>query len=146
MRTNLLFAAAMCGLIILGAATLVANRLLFAEQQGLQDVFSIIWSAALCVVLYKMLRNFWPSGAKATGHQVTYSSFLFLTEVVAVLALVMAAIVASIVLTSEGSNPQLVLAAAFVGGSALALLLLPRLVRLLNRRSAQVEKADRRIS
>src|SRR5207245_3297575 len=91
MRTNFLFAVAMCGLIILGAATLIANRLLFAEQQGLQDVLSIIWSAALCVVLYKVLRYFWPArnGATSNWQQSAYSSFLFITELVAVLGLIL---------------------------------------------------------
>ncbi len=134
MKTNILFLLAMCGLIILGACTLVVNRLLFANQQGLQDVFSVIWSAALCVILYKVFRALWPSTGKQSWQQSAYGSFRFVTELIAVLVLVFSAVVASVLLTSEGSNTQLVLVTGFVGGSALALLVTPRVMRVLNRR------------
>jgi hypothetical protein len=142
MRANFLFLAGLCGLIILGAATLFVNRLLFADQQGLQDVFSIIWSAALCVALYKLMRAVWrpAKGEKAGWQHTAYRSFRFITELVAVVGLVLAAVVASVVLTSEGSNTQMVLAAGFVGGSGLALLITPRVMRLLNRRTGRLEK------
>ncbi len=142
MKTNLLFVAAMCGLIVLGAATLIANRLLFAEQQGLQDVFSIIWSVALCVLAYKVLRYLWPASttSQRSWQQNVYSAFLFITEILALVALVFAAVVASILLTADGSNTQLILVTAFVTGSGLALIAVPRVVRLLAHRSARTAR------
>jgi hypothetical protein len=140
-KTNLLFIAAMGGLVILGAITLVINRLLFGNQPAVEDVLSIVWSVVLCIIAYKMLRYIFPArgASKQEWQRNVYGALLFLVEVFAVLTLVLVAIFASVMLTTPGGSDQFVPAAGSVAFLAVALLFVPRLVRLFTHHPVQVE-------
>jgi hypothetical protein len=61
-----LFVTVMIDLTILIGVTLVADRVLFANQPGLENVFSIIWTIAFGVALYRLM--LYTARTKKTAH------------------------------------------------------------------------------
>ena len=61
-----LFVTVMIDLTILIGVTLVADRVLFASQPGLENVFSIIWTIAFGVALYRLM--LYTARTKKTAH------------------------------------------------------------------------------
>ena len=61
-----LFITVMIDLTILIGITLVADRVLFANQPGLENVFSLIWTVAFGVALYRLM--VYTARTKKTAH------------------------------------------------------------------------------
>jgi drug/metabolite transporter (DMT)-like permease len=131
-NTNLLFILVIIGMTFLSAATFIANRVLFADQPGLEDTFSLIWTVALGVILYKLLRFVFAAKATtpAEHRQSIYGALIYLIEVIAVTTLVIVSILFATTLTAApGQNTQLILATAVVGLLALSIPVGIRLMR-----------------
>ncbi len=137
--TKVPFALAVFGLMILAAILFVVTQLVFRDQPDVQKIFSLIWTVALGVLLYRLLvtRRSEQGQVKRTD---LYGLMRFMVELIAVVTLLFAAIMASVVLTSPGNNAQLALTIAITGILAVLLLLIPRLLRLFTRHDSSVDK------
>ncbi|SRR5258706_11521189 len=141
-NSSSLFAVALCGITILGAAMFVANRLLFANQPGIENVFSLIWTVVLGIILYRLLLH--SVGPKNTSHRERqrnlYSSLIFICEIMAMVVLLFTAILFTVTLTSGTNQTQLLMVTGFVGLLSLSLPISLRVLRALNHQVVRVEE------
>jgi hypothetical protein len=137
-----LFAVALCGITFLGAAMFIANRLLFANQPGIENVFSVIWTVVLGIILYRLLLH--AVGPKNTSRRERqrnlYSSLIFICEIMAMVVLLFTAILFTVTLTSGTNQTQLLAVIGFVGLLSLALPIGLRVLRALNHQAIRVEE------
>ena len=89
-NSNALFALIVLGLMMLTAVTFIGNRLLFANQPDIENVFSIIWTVVLGVILYRLMLYIAPTKnpTRAEWRRNFYGGMIFLCELLAVVALV----------------------------------------------------------
>jgi hypothetical protein len=130
------------GVIVLGGAMFVANRMLFINQPGVENVVSIILTIALGVILYKLLAHTM-APKNSTRREVRrnlYGSAIFLCEMMVILVLLFTAILFTVTLSSGENQPSLSGLLAVVGLLALSLPLGLGLLRSLSRRTQQVEE------
>jgi hypothetical protein len=139
---NVLVAVGLCAMVLLGAVVFVANRVVFAQQPAIENVFSIIWSVILFAVLYRLLAVALRSktGSRQEWRRNLYGSFIFIAEMMSVLILLSAAILFTVTLTSDVKQTQLLLLIGVVGVFALALPLGVQLARAFNRRQLQLQE------
>src|SRR5438270_156576 len=85
-NSNALFALIVLGLMMLTAVTFIGNRLLFANQPDIENVFSIIWTVVLGVILYRLMLYIAPTKnpTRAEWRRNFYGGMIFLCEVLAV--------------------------------------------------------------
>ncbi len=132
---------AILGLTILTAVLFVTTQVVFWDQPDVQNLFSIIWTIALVVLIYWFLWRGRTTG-DASNRLNLYAVIRFMFELIAVLTLLFTAIMASVVLTSPGSSIQMIAMLVITGMLSLLLLIIPRALRLLNRQDELV-KPDR---
>ncbi len=141
-KNRVLLVAATFGFMILASAMFIGTRLAFRDQPDVENVFSIIWTAALAVALYQLWRN-WvatKSPSRQDRQQAVYGIIRLLMETIAVLALLFTAIMTIVVLTSPGDSSQLILVVGITALLALVLIVIPRITRVLDRRALRVDK------
>jgi drug/metabolite transporter (DMT)-like permease len=139
---NLLFLLAIIGITFLTALTFIAARLLFADQPGIENVFSLIWTGAMLAALYKIMRYLFPGKkpGEVVARQDMYGALVFVCELIAVLVMLFSAIFLAITLTSDGGgNTQIAMIVGVMGVMALAVPLGVRLIRMLMRRNMQTQ-------
>jgi hypothetical protein len=133
------FAVIILGIMVLGAIMFVATQLVFRDQPDLQNLFSIIWTIALGVLIYRLFLN--ARSTRDPSKPVNLFGLIrFLMELFAVLTLLFTALMASIILTSPGNNLQLAVTVGITAFFALLLLVTPRILQMLNRREQMAEK------
>ncbi len=141
--TKVPFVVTILGLMILAAVLFVTTQLVFRDQPGVQNIFSIIWTVALAILIYRLLLN--GRSANDPAHAANlYALIRLMIELLAVVTLLFTAIMATLVLTSPGSSIQLVMTIGITGLMALLLLIIPRALRVLNRRD-QLAKEQQEI-
>jgi hypothetical protein len=139
-KGNLLFLLAIVGITFLTAITFIGARLLFAEQPEIENVFSLIWTVAMLVALYKIMRHLFPAKkpGEVVARQDMYGALVFVCELIAVLVMLFSAIFLAITLTSDGgTNTQLAMIVGVTGVLALAVPLGVRLIRIVTQRNMQ---------
>jgi hypothetical protein len=138
MKNNgVLFVGIILLMTILTAMTFVGSRVLFSNQPGIEDVISTVWTVALVVVLYKLMRLSTPSkdATRNEMRQNMWGNLVFLCEMLAVVCVIVFGLILGNVLTS-GSTPTPMLFA--IGFLALLSASVPagvRLIRVINRQS-----------
>src|SRR5436305_2070059 len=102
MKKSTLLVIALVGMIILTSVLFIANHLLFASQPDIENILSIVWTIALAVVMYRLLRYTTPAktGVPAEWRRNLYGGLIFLCEVLALVTLIITAIIFSTRLTS----------------------------------------------
>ena len=144
-NTKLPFTLTVAGLAILSAVILIMSRFLLADQPQIEDVLSFIWIAALAIVLYKLLVYFFSPHATtstetsaADQRKNLYGTLNFMFEVLALIILVLLAVQFAFTMTDANNIQWLVpIAVCFLGVMAVPVAF--RLIRLRNRRSANLD-------
>ena len=141
-KNRVLFVAAVFGFVILACAMFVGTRLLLRDQPDVENVFSVIWTVALAVLLYQVWRNWGAtrSQSRQERQQAVYSIIRLMMETIAVLALLFTAIMTIMVLTSPGDSGQLLLVIGVIALLAIVLLVMPRVIHVLDRRALEGKK------
>ena len=136
MKKSIFFGIMLIGLGILATAGFVGARLLLKTQPGIENVFSIIWTVVLGVILYRLMLYIRPSedAGQRAWRQNVYGGLLFILELFSVLVLIVCAIMLSTTLTSTTSQSGLSLVISVVGFFALCIPVGIRLLRLVSRR------------
>jgi hypothetical protein len=139
---NVLFTVAICGFTVLSAVLFIVNRVIFSTQPGVENVFSIIWTVVLGIVLFRLMQySFKPKTvSKQELKRNMYGSVIFLFELMSIMVLLFSAILFTVTLTSGGNQTQLLMVIGFCGVVALSLPVGLRLLRALNRRQLQLEE------
>ncbi len=127
------FVVTLLGLMLLGAVLFVATHLVFRDQPAVQNVFSIIWTIALAVLIYRLVLN-GRSADGSPGPGTLYDVVRFVMELLSVVTLLITAIMASVELSSPGGSSQLGFALGVTGFLAVVLLVFPRVLQMLKRR------------
>ena len=129
------------GLTILGGIGYVVGRVAFMNYPGVEDVFSIIWTVLLTVLLYVGLSHTLKSSALKTPaerRREVYAFVISLCEVCAFGTLIFLAVVFSNIATTRG-NESLLPLILVTGASAVVMLAFSGTMRVLTGRHATAE-------
>jgi uncharacterized membrane protein len=141
-RNRVLLVTATFGFAVLATAMFVGTRLAFRDQPDVENVFSIIWTTALVVLLYLLWRNWVAtrSPSRQERQRAVYGVIRLMMEMIAVMALLFTAIMTIVVLTSPGDSSQLIPVVGITALLALVLIAIPRITHVLDRRALRTDK------
>jgi hypothetical protein len=138
---SLSFGGAFIGLIIVGSIGYIIGRIAFLQNPGLPDLFSVIWTGVLGVLLFLILRLNWRSAAATTAVQrrrEVYKVMISVIEVFVFAALLLMAIGFSNFSATPGNENFLSMILA-TGALAVALLIGTRVIRVVASRRLATE-------
>lgn len=138
---NATFGGAFIGLIILGTLGYIIGRIVFLQNPALADVFSVVWTGVLGVLVYVILRFTWRSTAATTGierRREVYKVMISVIEVFVFAALLLLAIGFSNFSATPG-NEQILSMIITTAVLAIAMLIGTKVLRVVTARRLAAE-------